>query len=282
MGLISAERRMNLLLGFYFIALFMVVVTLAGSVEGALFLIVVCELLFTLWRPTPTLGPESYQPPIPASWQTPVRLLMGYQIISGCWNLVWGGLVSTVVFGIIIVAMKPSSFETRNWTVVAVIAVWLITRWVWAPPLYRAIGRRLKGVGKELAGGGPDVRIGADGFDIDFHVQQIGGGPRVRPFLFHVPFADLDEVRTIDANNAQAYWQSMEQYDPTLTTRGSWELYQFTTGKLARPSIYQQLGMGTNLLMRGPTLLYLFGVFDETGPAAAAAWQQSRSAVNSS
>src|SRR5260370_30307895 len=103
MGLISVERRMQLVLGFYFIALFMVVMTLAGSVEGAIFLIVVCELIFALWRPTPKLGRNSYLPPVPGSWQTPVRLLMGYQIISGCWTLVWGGLVSTVVFGIIIV-----------------------------------------------------------------------------------------------------------------------------------------------------------------------------------
>jgi hypothetical protein len=278
MGLISAERRINLLLGFYFIALFMIVVTLAGSVEAALFLIVVCELLFALWRPTPTLGPDSYQPPVPAGLRTPIRLLAGYQIVTGCWNLVWGGLISTVVFGIIIVAMKPSSFETRNWTVVAVIAVWLVTRWVWAPPLYRAIAKSFKGVGKQLAGGGPNVVIGADGFDIDFHVQQIGGGPRVRPFLFHVPFADLDEVRTMDSPDANAYWQSMEQYDPTLTARGSWELYQFTTGNLARPSIYQQLGVGTNVLMRGPTLLYVFCVLDESGPAAVAAWRQWQTA----
>jgi hypothetical protein len=278
MGLISAERRMQLLFGFYFIALFMVVMTLAGSVEGAIFLIVVCELIFALWRPTPKLGRDSYLPPIPAGWQTPVRLLMGYQIISGCWSLVWGGLVSTVVFGIIIFAMKPSSFEARNWTVVAVIAVWLITRWVWAPPLYRAIARQLKGVGKELAGGGPDLRIGPDGFDIDFKVRQIGGGPRVRPFVFHLPFTDLDEVRTMDSNDAQAYWQSMEQYDPTLTARAASEIFQFMTGKLARPSIYQQLGVSSHVLMRGPTLLYLFGVYDESGPAAVAAWQQWRTA----
>ena len=273
---------MNLLLGFYFIALFMVVVTLAGSVEGALFLIVVCELLFTLWRPTPKLGPESYQPPIPAGWQTPVRLLMGYQIISGCWSLVWGGLVSTVVFGIIIVAMKPSSFETRNWTVVAVIAVWLITRWVWAPPLYRAIARQIKGVGNELAQGGPAVQIGADGFDIDFKAQQVGGGARLRPFLFHLPFADLDEVRTMGSNDAQAYAQSMAQYDPTLAARAAWELYQFMTGKLARPSIFLQPGVATNLLMRGPTLLYLFGVLDEIGPATVAAWQAAHPTVKTS
>jgi hypothetical protein len=270
---------MKLLFGFYFIALFMVVMTLAGSVEGAVFLIVVCELIFALWRPTPRLGPDSYQPPMPAGWQTPVRLLMGYQIISGCWSLVWGGLVSTVVFGIIIVAMKPSSFEARNWTVVAVIAVWLITRWVWAPPLYRAIARQIKGVGKELMHGGPTVTIGADGFDIDFHAQQIGGGPRMRPFVFHLPFADLDEVRTMGANDAQAYWESMGQYDPTLGVRAAWELNQFLTNKLPRPSIFYQLGVGTCLLMRGPTLLYLFSVFDESGPAVVAAWQQSRTLV---
>lgn len=246
---------MQMLFGFYCIALFMVVMTLAGSVEGAVFLIVVCELIFALWRPTPRLGPDTYQPPIPAGWQTPVRLLIGYQIISGCWNLLWGGLVSTVVFGIIIVVMKPSSFEARNWTVVAVIGVWLITRWVWAPPLYRVIAKSFDRVGKELAQGGPAVQIGAGGFDIDFKVRQVGGGARIRPLLFHLPFADLDEVRTMDSNDAQAYWQSMEHYDPTLTVRAASELYQFMEGKLARPSIYQQLGGATHLLMRGPTLL---------------------------
>jgi hypothetical protein len=278
MGLISAERRMQLVFGFYFIALFMVVMTLAGSVEGAIFLIVVCELIFALWRPTPKLGRDSYLPPIPGSWQTPVRLLMGYQIISGCWSLLWGGLVSTVVFGIIIVAMKPSSFEARNWTVLAVIAVWLITRWVWAPPISRAIAKQIKGATKELDQSAPDLRIGPDSFDLDFKIRQIGGGPRARPFLFRVPFTDLDEVRTMDSHDAQAYWQSMEEYEPTLTARAASEMFQFMIGKLARPSIYQMSGDWTNLLMRGPALLYLFGVVAESGPAAVAAWQQWRTA----
>jgi hypothetical protein len=189
-------------------------------------------------------------------------------------------VVVTALYGFAIVVMRPKSFEMSNWVVLAVIAVWLITRWLWAPPLYRAIAKSLKGVGKELAHGGPAVQIGPDGFDIDFKAQQLGGGPPAHPFLFHLPFADLDEVRTMDSNDAQAYWQSMEQYDPTLVARAAWELFQVAQGKLPRPSIFQQLGAGTHLLMRGPTLLYLFGWLDDpTGPAAVAAWQQWRTAA---
>jgi hypothetical protein len=276
MGLISAERRMNLVFGFYVIALFLLVDVFAGSVAGLLLLVVMAEILFTLWRPTPKLGPTSYQPPMPAGWEMPVRLLRGYELVSGCWSLVVGFVVVTAFFGFVLFVMRPKSFGTGNWVVLAVIAIWLITRWVWAPPLYRAIARQIKGVGKELAQGGPTVTIGADGFDIDFKVQRIGGGAPRRPWVFHLAFAELDEVRTLDSNDAQAYWQSMEQYDPTLLARAAYELYRTAQGQIARPSIYQQLGVGNHLLMRGPTVLYLFGVFDETGPAVVAAWQQWR------
>ena len=279
MGLISAERRGNVLLGFYVIGAFMLITVFAGSVVGLPFLIVMAEFLFAFWRPTPKLGPASYNAPTPAGLETAVGLARGYQLLIGCWSLAVGFVVVTALYGFALIVIRPKSFGTSNWVVVFVIAAWLISRWVWAPPLYRAVGNSFKGVGKELAGGGPAVRIGADAFDIDFKVQQVGGGSPARPWVFHFLFAELDEVRMLDSNDAQAYWQSMAQYDVTVGARAAWELFQFAQGKLPRPTIYQQLGMGDHLLLRGPTLLYLFGVFDGSGPAAVAAWQQWRAGV---
>ena len=277
MGLLSAERRGNVIFAFYVIGAFMLMMVFAGSVGGLFLLVLMAEMLFALWRPAPKLGPTSYQPLTPSGLQTPMALLRGYEVLSGCWSLVVGFVVVTALYGFAAIVMRPKSFGTSNWEVLAVIAVWLITRWVWAPPLYRAIARQIKGVGKELAGGGPVVQIGDDGFDIDFKAQQVDS-PRLQPFFFHLPFADLDEVRTMGPNDAQAYCQAMGQYDPSLPVRAAWELNQFMTAKLARPSIYLLPGVATNLLMRGPTLLYVFGVYDESEPAAVAAWQQWRTA----
>ena len=94
----------------------------------------------------------------------------------------------------------------------------------------------------------------------------------------HVTFAEIDELRMMDAMNAQAYWQTMREYDPTLSTRMASELYQCLMGQLPRPSIYENISDGEHLLIRSPSVLYLIAWADESGPPAIAAWQAWRAA----
>jgi hypothetical protein len=128
-----------------------------------------------------------------------------------------------------------------------------------------------------MSKGATSVLIGADGLDIVQNGISIGG-PRRGPRAFHVTFAEIDELRMMDAMNAQAYWQTMKEYDPTLSTRMASELYQCLKGQLPRPSIYENISDGEHLLIRSPSVLYLIAWADESGPPAIAAWQAWRAA----
>jgi hypothetical protein len=146
---------------------------------------------------------------------------------------------------------------------------------VWYRPLRALLDQSLKGVKKEMSKGAASVIIGADGLDIVQPVTTIGGPPR-EPWDFHVDFAEIDELRMLGAMDAQAYWQTMQTYDPTLIARQAFELYQYLQGKLPRPSIYQNISAGQHLLIRSPSVLYLLAWEDESGPLAIAAWQAWR------
>lgn len=281
--LIGAGRRLTLWVGYYLIALFAIVAFLTGSVAAALFLIVISEILLLFWRPTPSLETGSYNDPTPAGWQAAIRVMRWYELLKGCWSAAAVAVVSTVVIGIIIVSIATHNrpIGAANYAVLVLFGAWLLTRQRWSPPLMRTIRKSMQGVQKELSRGSPLVRVGTDGIDIDLHMTTIGSAPKRSGSVFSVGFAELSEVRTLGPNEAQAYWQSMQQYDPTVTARAGWELYKFVAGKVARPYIFEQLAFGTHLLVRGPTVLYLIGNSDESGPAAVAAWQawQARQAA---
>jgi hypothetical protein len=93
-----------------------------------------------------------------------------------------------------------------------------------------------------------------------------------------VGFAELDEVRLMDGLTAQGYRASMEQYDPSFSVRGSWELARFVNDQKFRPSLLPFWGIGTQLLLRSSSLLYMVGNADQFGPAAVAAFQAWRAA----
>jgi hypothetical protein len=214
---------------------------------------------------------------MPAGWQTQIRLLRGYELVSGCSSAVAVSLIATVLFGAVFIGGSPWKLGQANYVVGAVVALWLLTRPLWYRPLRALVDQLLKGVKKEMSKGATSVLVGADGLDIVRNVIRIGGPPR-RPWDFHVTFAEIDELRMMDAMNAQAYWRTMQKYDPTLSARMASELYQCVKGELPRPSIYENISDGEHLLIRSPSVLYLIAWADESGPPAIAAWQAWRAA----
>ncbi|HEX7264724.1 MAG TPA: hypothetical protein VF383_11155, partial [Candidatus Dormibacteraeota bacterium] len=97
-------------------------------------------------------------------------------------------------------------------------------------------------------------------------------------YRFWVGFTELNEVRMMDGLTAQAYWGTMAQYDPTIVYRMEWELLRFVADQKARPSILGLIALGTHLLLRGPTVLYLIGNADPFAQEALTAWQTWRAA----
>jgi hypothetical protein len=276
-GLIGASIRLNVLLGFYLMALFMMIAVLAGSLYIALFFIVCSEILLT-WRPVPKLGPASYVGPTPpSSWQGGIRFFRWFELLRSYWSLAVGAVVFTLFIGFFIIEVSPPTLGTANYAVGAIIAGWLVTRPVWYPVLRKAIGQSLQGVKKQVATNAAAVVVGAEGIDVVQKVSVIGG-PARGPWDFHVGFAEIDELRMLSPMEAQTYWQTMEQYDPTLTVRAAMELYRYLKGELPRPSIYQWVSAAAHLLIRGPSVLYLLAFADESGPAAITAWQAWRAA----
>jgi hypothetical protein len=267
---VGLERRLSLAFGFYVVALFSIVGILAGSVVVALFMIVVGEMLFSFWRPTPRLGQANYNTPAGPAWQTPITLIRWYVVIRTAGGLAFGAVIVTVFMGFFIfVAMKPTGFGPANYTVLALMVAWLASRWFWAPPLMRWIGRSMSGVGKP---GVAPIQVGVDGLNI-LPAQNAGGG---QVPVIQLGYGEIDEMRMLSWLDATAYWQSVAQYDPTLPARASWELVRFLQGQAPRPSILMYDGQGMNLLIRGPQVLYLMGWADQTGPSAIASWQAWR------
>lgn len=270
MWLIGFYERVMQIFGFYVVALFSVFAFLVGSVYTALFMIVVAELMSN-WRPMPKLGPESYNDPTPAGWQTPMRALTLYFVIKDLWALPFMAIFVTVLLGAIFVSLTPLTFGLANFVVAGLIAGWLLTRPLWSPKLKKFVAQQFQGVQKQMAKAMPTVSVDADGINFDTKTRVLGRGSQ-RSFVIHVSFAEIEEARTMDSNTAQAYWQSMMEYDPSLNDRAGLEMVRYIKGELPRPSIYESLGVATHLLVRAPTLLYLTGGA-ESGPAAVTAWQ---------
>jgi hypothetical protein len=120
------------------------------------------------------------------------------------------------------------------------------------------------------------VHVAADGVEVDMRPAFVRRAPE--SYRFWVGFAELDEVRVMDGLTAMGYWGAMAEYDPTIGIRMEFELLHFVADQKARPSILGLIAIGTHLLMRGPTLLYLIGNADPFAVVALTAWQTWRAA----
>jgi len=274
---VSAERRLAIWFARYAIALFALVLFVAGAFLFAVFLIVLSEFLFLSLRPRPKLGASTYRPPAPEHWQTPIAVLRWTSLINSVWAIVTGALVLTVTTMIVIVVLVVVGWRNglgvSNFAVLGLCSLWLLTRPLWIAPLRRAL--RVEAT-RQLAPYMATLHVGTDGVEVDMRPAFIRRAPE--SYRFSVGFAELDEVRIMDGLTAQAYWGSMGQYDPSIGIRMEWELLRFIADQKARPSILGLIGFGTHLLLRGPTLLYLIGNADPFAVDALSAWQAWRAA----
>ena len=268
---VSLERRLALAFGLYAAALFLLLAVIMGSIPTALFVIMGAEVMLLLWRPTPRLGQAAYKPPVGSAWQDPIMVMRWYVLIRTGVGLVVGAVVVTAFFAfLIIAALKSTGLGLGSYAVIAVVAVWLGSRWFWAPPLERWAGGKLIGYGEPRM---DTLQVGVDGLNI---VAEFP--PRAVPRVFQVLYSEIDELRLLSWLDGRNYWDTLAQYDPTLAARASWELIRFLQGADRRPSIFIAAGQGMNLLIRGPQFVYTVGWADRTGPLAISAWQEWRAA----
>jgi hypothetical protein len=276
---VGAERRLAIWFARYAIAVVGLVLFVAGDVLFALLLIVLSEFLFLSLRPRPKFDASTYRPPAPDQWQTPITVLRWTSLISSVWTIVTGALVLTIVSVIVIVVLVVIGWHwhhglgVSNFAVLALFGLWLLTRPLWIAPLRRAL--RVEAT-KQLAPHMATLHVGTDGVEVDMRPAFIRRAPE--SYRFWVGFAELDEVRIMDGLTAQAYWGSMGLYDPTIEIRMQWELLHFVADQKARPSVLGLIAIGTHLLLRGPTLLYLIGNADPFAVDALTAWQAWRAA----
>jgi hypothetical protein len=278
LALVGAERRMNIWLAIYAIALVALVLVVIGDFPSALFLIVVTEVIFLTLRPQPKFDVSTYRPPAPAQWQPAITTLRWAGILGSAWVIGTTAVVLTVatliMLVILIIAGWHHAFGVANLIVLVLFGAWLSTRPLWIAPLRRALR---VGATQQLAPYMATLYVGTDGVDIDLRPPTIGPAPQ-RNFRFSVGFAELDEVRIMDGLTAQGYLASMEQYDPSFSVRTQWELLRFLTDQKFRPSLLAYSGIGPQLLLRSSSLLYMIGNADQFGPPAVAAWQAWRAA----
>lgn len=273
----GAERRLTVWFVRYAIALVAIDLFLAGDILFALLLIVLSEFVFITLRPRPNLSASTYRPPAPDRWQTPITVLRWTSLINSVWTIVTGALVLTIAFVIVTVILVVIGWHygigTSNFVVLGLFGVWLLTRPLWIAPLRKALS--VEGT-RQVAPYMATVHVGADGVEVDMRRAFIRRAPE--SYRFSVGFAELDEVRVMDGLTAMGYWGAMREYDPTIGIRMEFELLHFVADQRARPSILGLIAIGTHLLMRGPTLLYLIGNADPFAVDALTAWQTWRAA----
>jgi len=248
-----------------------------GGLAFALLLIALSEFVFITLRPRPKLDASTYRPPAPDRWQTPITVLRWGSLLSSVWSIVTGAVILTIAMMIaiviLIVMLWNHALGASNFTVLALFGVWLLTRPLWIAPLRRAFS--VEGT-KQVARYMATLHVGTDGVEVDMRPAFIRRAPET--YRFWVGFAELDEVRIMDGLTAMGYWEAMGQYDPTIVLRMEGELLHFIVDQKARPSILGLIAIGTHLLLRGPTLLYLIGNADPFAVDALTAWQAWRAA----
>lgn len=207
LDILSAERRVTAGFILFVAGIFGVLAVFAGSFVAALFVILVSEYVLTLWRPTPRLGgPSSYQTPGAPTLRPVIVAFRWYSLFNG-----WRGLVSGSIFCIgflafVLIFTRPTSFDAWNYAVLVLFGVWLFGRPLWAPAVGRWLARSTVGIRAQLEAWSPAISVTSDGLDIDLRAKTIGR-PQKR-WVISVTFAELDEVRTLGALEAQAYWAS--------------------------------------------------------------------------
>jgi hypothetical protein len=274
---VGAERRLTIWFVRYVIAVVALALFVVGDILFALLLIALSEFVFITLRPRPKLSPSTFRPPAPDQWQTPITVLRWTSLISSVWSIVTGAVVLTIAMMIeivvLIVIVWHHGLGARNFAVLALFGVWLLTRPLWIAPLRRALSLEAT---RQVAPYMATLHVGAEGVEVDMRRAFVRRAPD--SYRFSVGFAELDEVRIMDGLTAQGYWGSMGQYDPTIGLRMEWELLHFIADQRARPSILGLIAIGTHLLLRGPTVLYLIGNADPFAVDALTAWQAWRAA----
>jgi hypothetical protein len=274
---VGAERRLTIWLVRYVIAVVALALFILGDILFAPLLIVLSEFVFINLRPRPNLSASAYRPPAPDKWQTPITVLRWAGLANSVWSIVTGAVVLTIAMMIeiviLIVIVWHHGLGLGNFAVLALFGVWLLTRPLWIAPLRRALKVE---VTRQVAPYMATVHVGADGVEVDMRPAFIIRAPE--SYRFWVGFAELDEVRAMDGLTAMGYWGAMAEYDPTIMIRMQFELFHFVADQKARPSILGLIAIGTHLLMRGPTMLYLIGNADPFAVDAVTAWQAWRAA----
>ena len=274
---VGAERHLTIWFVRYTIAVVALALFILGDILFALLLIALSEFVFITLRPRPKLDASTYRPPAPDQWQTPITVLRWGSLINSVWSIVTGCVILTIAMMIaivvLIVVVWNHGLGAGNFAVLALFGVWLLTRPLWIAPLRRALS---VGATKQVAPYMATLHVGADGVEVDMRPAFIRRAPE--SYRFSVGFAELDEVRIMDGLTAMGYWEAMGQYDPTIVLRMEGELLHFIVDQKARPSILGLIAIGTHLLLRGPTLLYLIGNADPFAVDALTAWQAWRAA----
>lgn len=280
LAFVGVEQRLSRWVGIYAIGVFGVICFLAGLVPETLVLIAVAEVFLLLWRPKPQFGASAFRPPAPAQWQAPIAALRWVELIGSFRSLAQACLVLGVATVILVIAVPvvairawPFHLGPANFLVLLLLGAWLGTRPLWITPLRQALKG---GASVQLSQVLTTMSLVPGGVAVDLRPINIGRF-RARQQVFSVAFAELDEVRAMDGLAAQGYELAMQQYDPTLPARVGWELFRFLSGQIPRPTLcVGVVGLGTHVLMRSSTLLYLIGNADQTAPAIVAAWDAWR------
>jgi hypothetical protein len=272
MTLLGAAQNAKRWLILYAVGLFLVVAFLSAQPLVALGMIVLAELVLYLMRPGLGLDQGALQPP--AMLQTPIAILGWYELLTGCWGLIVGSFIITIFFGIFTVLLWPHHLGPVNFAVLGIVGLWLASRPLWVGRLPKSLNAEaVKATMPRYMG---SVTVLPDHLEIDVWSPALGIAQH--RYAVSVGFAELDEVRMLDATSAQGYWASMLRYDPSIGGRADWDVYRLVTGQTTRPTVLNLSVPGSSLLMRSSALLYLIGGADQFGPPAVAAWESWRAA----
>jgi hypothetical protein len=274
MTLLGAAEHAKRWLIWYAVGLFLVVAFLSGQPLVALGMIVLAELFLYLMRSGIGLDQGALEVQPPAMLQTPIAILGWYELLTGCWGLIVGSFIITILFGVFTVVLWPHQLGPFNFAVLGIVGLWLASRPLWVGRLPKSLNAEaMKATIPRYLG---SVTVLPDHLEIDVWSPALGV-PQHR-YAVSVGFAELDEVRMLDAPGAQAYWASMLQYDPSIGGRADRDVYRLVTGQTNTPTVLNLSVPGMTLLMRSSALLYLVGGADQFGPPAVVAWESWRAA----
>src|SRR5438132_1315657 len=131
----QAERHLTIWFVRYVIAVVALALFVVGDILFALLLIALSEFVFITLRPRPKLSASTFRPPAPDQWQTPITALRWTSLISSVWAIATGAVVLTIAMMneivVLIVRVWRHGLDARNFAVLALFGVWLLTRPLW-------------------------------------------------------------------------------------------------------------------------------------------------------